>query len=65
MEKKVWKRWELEDEYRLVELRVTGAQYSEIAQALGRSLDSVKKRAAHMQKLKTFAEYAEEFGINY
>ena len=62
---KTWNRWDLEAEYQLIELRVTGKQYGEIAEIMGRSLDSIKKKAAQLQKAKSFADWADEYGISF
>ena len=62
---KTWNRWDLEAQYKLLELRANGLKYQEIADSMGRTVDAVKKQAATMQKEKSFDEWFTEFGIEY
>lgn len=62
---KTWNKWDLEAQYRLLELRAQGLKYQDIANEMGRTLDAIKGQAAIMQKVKPFDEWFEEFGIEY
>ena len=62
---KTWNKWDLDAQYRLLELRAQGLKYQEIANEMGRTLDAIKGQAAIMQKVRPFDEWFDEFGIEY